>query len=477
MRIRTRFLRVGLIAGYISSVCFWPLGAYAAAPVMQAPPSFSILELKMTGDEFIVLQNNTTSPIVDLASYWLYAFNKTDPSINGASSSGQQLPVGGLDPGQTLLLSDKGRATCGAAMSGSLSLSLGDANGFLQLTKQTVTNGMLTSTPIDTVSWGTDTSTKPKATVGTIATVPSNSKDPNGMYYRSASAANGWQLADADPANLCQLSVVNGTGQDTTAITTGLLAASGEPPATIVSLAANSDGQATPTLPASDVGLSAPQVTELLPNPTGTGNDGTDEFIELYNSNAAPFDLTGFVLQTGETTKHNYVFPAGTIIPPQSFRSFNAAETGLSLSNTSGMADLLDPFGSLISKSDVYGTAKDGQSWTLAKGQWYWTAQPTPGSANVIKQAAVTGKKAKVTSAAHKASTGVKGASTTTAAASSNHTKEETTAPIHPLVLAVIVVLAVGYGVYEYRHDLANRIYQFRKNRAARRKNRHAVAR
>jgi hypothetical protein len=201
----------------------------------------------------------------------------------------------------------------------------------------------------------------------------------------------------------------------------------------------------------------------LLPNPTGTGNDATDEFIELYNPNPAAFDLTGFTLQTGATTKHSYVFPAGTDLAPQSFTAFYSSVTGLSLSNTSGQADLLDPFGNKLSATDVYGTAKDGQAWSLANGKWYFTTAPTPNAANVVKQITIASK------ATTKGNSVVKGVSTA-ASSATNAAQAASPVPIHPLVLAAIAVLAVGYGVYEYRNDLANGIHQFRANRANRRK-------
>ncbi|MEJ0072577.1 MAG: lamin tail domain-containing protein [Candidatus Saccharibacteria bacterium] len=223
-------------------------------------------------------------------------------------------------------------------------------------------------------------------------------------------------------------------------------------------------------LPVADVGLSAPQITELLPNPDGTGNDDTDEFIELYNPNTAEFHLVGFTLQTGSTTKHNYTFPDGTVLEPQSFTAFYSSDTGLSLSNTSGQADLLDPFGNLLGQTDAYGTAKDGQAWALASGVWYWTSQPTPNAANVVSQAAATAKSSKSTTAG-KSSSGVKGASTSSNSASSSGSSSasDTTAPapIHPFILVAVGVLAVGYGVYEYRHDLANIIHRFRRHRTA----------
>lgn len=43
-----------------------------------------------------------------------------------------------------------------------------------------------------------------------------------------------------------------------------------------------------------------------------------DEFIELINgAQEAPADVSGFVLSDGEGPAHNYVIPAGTVIPPQ----------------------------------------------------------------------------------------------------------------------------------------------------------------
>jgi hypothetical protein len=245
-------------------------------------------------------------------------------------------------------------------------------------------------------------------------------------------------------------------------------------PATIISVDADADPDG-PVMPAGDIGLNAPQITELLPNPTGTGNDDTDEFIELYNPNDVAFDLSGFALQTGTTIKHTYVFPDETKLPAKAFVAFYSSDTGLSLSNTTGQAVLLDPFAKQLAQVDPYATAKDGQTWAFANGAWHWTTQATPSAANVIKQvvaAKTTKKNNKSTAASHtsgSASSGVQGASTVASQTTLNDQEAVAPAPIHPAVLAAIGVLAVGYGVYEYRHDLANKIYEFRRDRAYRR--------
>lgn len=255
-----------------------------------------------------------------------------------------------------------------------------------------------------------------------------------------------------------------------------LQSSSASPPATVLGAtvaASDSDGG---VIPAADTGLMAPQITELLPNPTGTGNDDTDEFIELYNPNDAAFDLTGFVLQTGITTKHSYAFPAGTTLKPKGFVAFYSADSGLSLSNGSGMADLLDPLGNQIGQTDQYGTAKDGQSWALAKGTWAWSLLPTPNAANIIKPPATTPAKSKATKGAGT----TKGKSASAKASASPSSDLSNTAlqvtPVHGWVLAVIAALAVGYGVYEYRLDLANRLYRLRRHREDRQRHRPPAA-
>ena len=66
-------------------------------------------------------------------------------------------------------------------------------------------------------------------------------------------------------------------------------------------------------------------INEILPDPTGdtasfdTDGDGTvdetDEFVELFNSNTEPVDISGWTLGNGGGEEETFVFPEGTIIP------------------------------------------------------------------------------------------------------------------------------------------------------------------
>lgn len=230
---------------------------------------------------------------------------------------------------------------------------------------------------------------------------------------------------------------------------------------------------AKPHYPAGNIGLMAPQLTEVLPNPAAPQTDAADEFIELYNPNAATFELTGFWLEAG---KKRYVFADGTMLPPGAFRAYFSADTRLSLSNSGGQVRLIDPFGNAIASTDVYGAAKDGQAWARTGGSWAWTTTPTPQAANVVTVPAAKKKAASQGSAKSSASVASAAKSTAAAKTGSSEAVQGTSVasiipdtPVHGSVLALVGGFALLYGLYEYRHDLANLIYRLRHYRATRR--------
>jgi hypothetical protein len=253
---------------------------------------------------------------------------------------------------------------------------------------------------------------------------------------------------------------------------------------------------ATPVegVPASNDTIQSPQITELLPNPASPQTDAHDEYIELFNPNDTAFNLGGYTLETGLTTKHRYTFPQDTMLPANAYVAFYVTQTDTSLSNDSGRAQLYDVANEVVSRSDSYASAPEGKVWALVNGSWQWFDSPTPNTPNVLVTPVSTVKKA-ATAAAKKKTTAVKAASTKTAktaatakARATAKTKQpkqpktktaslttvanETRRPVHGGILAAVGVFAVLYGAYEYRHDVANKFQQFRKYRATRRKNR-----
>lgn len=443
-------------------------------PVVAAEtalPPLVFREAKLKGEDFIVLQATTDN--VKLDEYWLgydssAALDVIDPEYRLASVT--------LQEGQAaMLVNDDAVPTCDALYTMDMPLDLAETKGTVGLWRREPSTTSLTISyeRVDSFSWTTTVSSK--ADIVRSETTEKNLGLP--VWFRDiAGGLLAWRVGDLQQDNqgLCVLKTISGTVLGTYTDTT--------PTTPTIEEETPATDDATPA-----VDLQYPVVTELLPNPSGTGNDDNNEFIELYNPNDIPFSLDGFVLQTGTTTKHSYTFPAGTSLAP-GYGVFYAEDTNLAMSNTSGQARLLDGGGQVIAETSAYDGADDGVAWAMVDGLWQWTTSPTPGTANTLTVAVKTVTKTAVKSATTsvkkaattKATTAKKTTTKTTKAkavttSSSKSIASEATKPlrgIHPLVLVGILLAAVGYGVYEHRQDLANALYQFRSNRTARRSNR-----
>lgn len=453
----------------------------AAADTADAP-SLVISQLKITSSsgQFVTLYN-ATDQTLDMSKYQLAYFNHYD--LSKATSSKLVSLTGLVPPHSYFLINDSSLQLCYQLTVDSVSLGFSSTAGLVEVLALNQTNPGLPATPglQDYVGWS-------KAAAAGAQTLPGSpvaflDRQPLDTQHNPAVAVPGggtWLAVQPDSTQACNMVSLTTPGSIVPAGLSTLLPAVA-PPVTII--AADNSGTVS-SIPAADNGLMAPRITELLPNPVGSGNDATNEFIELYNPNSGGFDLSGFSLQTGTTNLHSFTFPAGTALVPADFAAFYSSYTGLSLSNSGGQARLLAPNGTVISSTPAYGTAADGQAWALGDGNWTWTSKVTPGAANVIvvppvKQAAkVAGTKS--TAAKTKAKTAAK----TTAAGGKAKLSAASTAdngpagastglsPIHPWVLALVASLALLYGAYEYRADLANRFHRlrhYRRNRRARR--------
>lgn len=444
-------------------------------------PSLVISQFKLTSSngQFITLYN-ATDHTLDMSKYQLVYFNSYD--LSKATSSRLLVLTGTVAPHSYFMINDSALLLCYQLTIDSQSLGFSTTAGLVQILAldQTKSGGSVTPILEDYIAWS-------KTAVPGVQTLPTNTSaflqrqpvnEDNNPDIGTAGDGS-WQSVQPDSSKPCDLIT---TSTMPTAIATGLseLLPPTEAPATLVVLSTSGDVITAPVLPASDIGLMAPQITEILPNPLGTGTDDMDEFIELYNPNPVAFDLTGFSLQAGLTTLRSYNFPAGTMLPPTSFTAFYSADTHLSLSNSGSQIKLLDPFGNSISASKPYGTAKDGQAWALAKGAWYWTLKVTPKAANIVelppaKKSAnkATSKKATQTNPL----TNKSDKKSVSPSLAGNIAEIVSSSPVHPAVLALIPGLALLYGAYEYRTDLANRTYQFRSYLRSRRGNREPLER
>ena len=428
-----------------------------------APPTGSILigQVKITSSngQFVSLYNNTAADI-DMSTVQLAYYNFYDLTSTKLTSS-RYIPLSGkLASHNYYLVSDGAMTICYKMTVSAQSLGFSSTAGTLQVTQ----NGP--SNVLDSVAWSKTAVTTPAG----VQTLPATT---NGFLQRA------WLEGIAKTANDPWISVLP-TGLDGCDLQTQI-AASASPVVPLPTAAPQKVKTVTAPAPSvttpNNVGMVAPELTELFPNPAAPQNDNTDEFIELYNPNDAVFNLTGYRIEVGTTYSRGFTFTAVPLanLQPRSYTAFKISDTGLQLSNTEGQARLLDPGGTTISETPAYESAPEGQSWSVIGDSWQWTDTPTPNAVNLpsalhavnaTTPKATPTNKAKTTipkTATSKKPTGtVKGASTIKPSGGAAKTINDAS-PLHPLILVGVGALAVGYALYEYRADMANNYFKFRR--------------
>ncbi len=424
-------------------------------------PQIIIAQIKITSSngQFITLYNNTNSAL-DLSTIQLQYFNNFDLL---KATSGKLISLSGKVPAHGYAVIDDGPIqACYQMTINSVSLGFSSTAGFVQVSHFFgTTSPQVVSVLDDYIGWSktaaTGAQTLPSSNSSFLQRqVPGGGQDYSKIGIPGSGTWTAVNQPDGSaPCDTSTAGVASGGANLTNSST----------PVPFSTVAAASTS--TMAIPDSDAGLAAPQISEVLPNPAPPTTDADGEFIELYNSNNNIFDLSGFILQAGTTTLHKYTFPAGTHMDPHQFMAFYSGDTGLSLSNGQGQVKLLEPAGNVLGQTDEYGTAKDGYAWVTADGLWQWTTTPTPNAANIITTPPVSKKLPKVPTTSTE-----KTKSSTAAAPSTSSNLPSGGTPVsnlHPAILAGIGGLAVVYSLYEYRHDLANQLYKFRRYRETRR--------
>ena len=430
---------------------------FADASPTDATSSLQIVYIKITTtDQFIVLYNRGETDI-SLQDIRLQYFNSVSPA--DASSNRLIALPGHILPHGYYVVNDGSFAACFAAQFLSASLGFSTTSGSLQVSRLATTDdGATNVTGYDSVRWvSSSTKTAPAGAQKLF-----DSKDMASFLARPTSG-NVWDKITPDSDDQCAWTRTTVSANIAAPeVVTASVALPGDPPqADILPQELDAETSDDQDVAPKNVGLNAPVITELLPNPNAPGTDAEDEFIELYNGNDQPFGLGGYKLQTGLTTKRTFTFASGTSLAPKEYKSFYSADTGLSLSNNGSQVALVDPAGNQIAQTAAYGLAKQGQAWALAApNDWRWTTSVTPNAKNAIKTPTTTTKaKTKTTTTTSAALSSAKSvpilsavtktAKSSVAAPTSNATTDQTGSTIHPAVLVSIGVFAVLYGLYE----------------------------
>lgn len=124
------------------------------------------------------------------------------------------------------------------------------------------------------------------------------------------------------------------------------------------------------------------RIVEFLSNPVGTDTGG-NEFIEIYNPNNTVISLSNYRLRVGLNLEKLHSFPTDATIAPYEYKAFTNQDIKFTLVNTSSVLQL-ERVGQLVDDSISYTSPPEGFAYAEYGGSWYYTATPTPGSANII---------------------------------------------------------------------------------------------
>jgi hypothetical protein len=428
-----------VIRGILSLICITVFVAHLVIAIVPAraasPAGIVISEVSMgsedsASDEFVELYNN--SPVdINLNGWGMYYKSSTGKTWTKRASFAQNTVVHAHD----YFLLASSRADADLTMTAGMS----QTSGVIQIKDNN-------DTTIDLIGWGS---------ADTYEAQASASPQAGEVLYR-------------------QFDTVSQTMQDTDNNFDDL------------NISANETPKAPPVVevPTADITQTYPKIVlnELLPNPASPQEDTSDEFIELYNPNSQPVDMSGWILK--DAGGASYIIK-DKAIPGLGYLVITSAESSLSLNNTGDIIYLYSPDNTVVDVSADYGDAKEGLSWAVVGDSWDWTISPTPGSANSTAYVELDTSKpasASKTTAAKKAVSATKktAAKTTSSkvtakpkATSSNDKSSQdqaqgssgnTNSLVWSWLLIALGVGTIGYGIYEYRpeiigayHRLANK--------------------
>lgn len=132
-------------------------------------------------------------------------------------------------------------------------------------------------------------------------------------------------------------------------------------------------------------------INEFLPNPSGPSSEDS-EWIELFNSDATPADVSGWKLDDEEGGSSPYVIASGSSIPATGFLVFEKSATNIALNNSGDTVRLFNLTGEIVDSHTYTSINEDISIGRTSDGSGSWTicTQFTKGASNSCSMPSAT---------------------------------------------------------------------------------------
>lgn len=122
-------------------------------------------------------------------------------------------------------------------------------------------------------------------------------------------------------------------------------------------------------------------IGEFLPSPAGSDDD---EWIEIYNSNNFPVDLSGWKLDDKENKTKPFIIPQNTFIAAKNYLVFSRMATKIALNNNKDSIRFYYPENIVIDEIKYEESKEDYSAARRQDGNFIWTKNITPGAPNIF---------------------------------------------------------------------------------------------
>ncbi|KKQ61435.1 MAG: alpha amylase [Candidatus Falkowbacteria bacterium GW2011_GWC2_38_22] len=124
-------------------------------------------------------------------------------------------------------------------------------------------------------------------------------------------------------------------------------------------------------------------INEIMPNPLG--DDGEEEWIELYNNGGTVINMLDWSIDDMEGGSKPYIFKNEFLLEAGKYFLLERLESKLALNNSDDAVRLFSPNGEIVDEVSYAKTA-EGEAYARgANDKWFWTTVPTPEEENIIK--------------------------------------------------------------------------------------------